>query len=231
MISPRTKSTSATLGRLCLETAGRWCRRSGSSVASLDGSTRPVSHSAGWQRRPCARPARGGCGRRPTPAHARCSISGHTLREIAADLAGAQRGRQPRVAVAQQQRPDSSRPRQAEHPRLRRGRDAVLPVEVAIADDGDVGNLANALHAAVRVAAAKVVAQKGEPLRAGGAEDTRAPARGRAGCRARPRSVPTRRDRRRPSWEMSVPRRRARVPDRCSSRQMRSALRRGATTT
>ena len=77
-------------------------------------------------------------------------------REATADLAGAQRGRQPRVAVAQQQLAGLSRPRQAVHVRFRRGRDAVLPVEVPIADDGNVRNVLNALYATIRVAAAEV---------------------------------------------------------------------------
>ena len=52
--------------------------------------------------------------------------------------------------------------RQAQHVGLTLGRNAVLPVEVAIADDREVCNLADASDAGIRAAAAEVVAQKGE---------------------------------------------------------------------
>src|SRR5437879_1050922 len=82
------------------------------------------------------------------------------LWEIAADLTRTQSSRQPRVAMAHQQLANARGARQAEHPRLGRGRYAVLPVQVAIADDRNIGHFSNALHAAIRVTAAQIVAQE-----------------------------------------------------------------------
>ena len=72
--------------------------------------------------------------------------------------------------MGQDERTDARRAWQLEDPCLRGRPDAVLPVEVAIADDRYVGRLANARDAAVRVATAQVVAEERQPPRAGRAE-------------------------------------------------------------
>src|SRR5207237_6046155 len=92
------------------------------------------------------------------------------LEKVAADLARTQWRRQARIAMGQDERTDARRAWQLEHPGFRCQRDAVLPVEVAIADDRHVGCLANARDAAVRVAAAQVVTQERQPSCAGRAE-------------------------------------------------------------
>src|SRR2546425_9593264 len=92
------------------------------------------------------------------------------LEKVAADLARAQGRRQARIAMGQDERTDARRAWQLEDPCLRGRPDAVLPVEVAIADDRHVGRLANARDATIRVAAAQVVAEERQPPCAGRAE-------------------------------------------------------------
>jgi len=93
--------------------------------------------------------------------------------EVASNLGRAQRTRKSCVPMRQQQRPQTSRTRQPEHPRPGRGRNAVLPIQVTVADDRYVARLTDALHASLVVASAQIVAQKRNPPRARRAEQAK----------------------------------------------------------
>src|SRR2546423_446897 len=91
--------------------------------------------------------------------------------KIAADLARTKCWCQSGIAVAQQQWANRDAPRQPEYPRAGFGRHAILPINVAIADDGHLAHLPNALNAFVGVAPPQVVAQKRQPLRPSAGQD------------------------------------------------------------
>ena len=181
------------LVRPCPETAGRSCRHSGNSGSLARCATvGPCSCSAAWPAL-ALRHTRAWwlCPNAHTRASSR-SISSHAFaksRPIWLVLSAAVRRASPCASSSGPRRAVRGSPRTqvfaAADTRSCQSRSR-LPT---IATSRD---LADALHAAVVVAAAEVVAQKGQSLRA---RRRRAPAarlRARGSCRARPRRVPTR---------------------------------------